>query len=169
MSATARSLKDGGATDPLLKFRRAQVDDAATLTAIALAGKQYWGYPAEWMTLWRPDLTITPQYIRFEAVQIAEKLGETVGFVGLSTGGNGRHLEHLWLWPDYIGRGYGRALFNEAVRIARQEGETELWINSDPNAEPFYLKMGAARIGQEIYELPGAVRREVPLLVYRVG
>ena len=152
-----------------LEFRRAVPDDASLLSEIAFAGKQHWGYPPKWMELWRPDLVVTPHYIRSETVQVAECDGEVIGFTGLSTQDGGRHIEHLWLQPVYIGRGFGRALFEEAVRLAREEGITQLFVSSDPNAEAFYLKMGATRIGQEIYQLPGGIRREVPLLVYYLG
>jgi GNAT superfamily N-acetyltransferase len=151
-----------------LEFRRARSEDAPRLTEIAFVGKGYWGYPAEWMELWRHDLIVTTQYIRTEAVQVAEFAGEVVGFVGLSAGDEGRHIEHLWLKPEYIGRGFGRKLFEEAAHVAWTEGVIKLFIRSDPNAEGFYLKMGATRIGEEIYELPGAVHRAVPLFVYQV-
>lgn len=153
---------------PTPLFRRARSDEAALLTAIALAGKQYWGYPTEWMEAWRHDLTVFPAYLEDQPVAVAEVAGEMVGFVGLSMAANGRHLEHLWLRPAQIGRGLGRALFEEGVRLARAAGETELRIKSDPNAEPFYLKMGAVRTGQEVYHLLGKIRREVPLLVYKL-
>jgi GNAT superfamily N-acetyltransferase len=153
---------------PLLLFRRAEAQDAELLTEIALAGKRYWGYPEEWMAEWRPDLTVTPGYIGSQPVSVAELAGEVVGFAGLSTLEGRRYLEHLWLRPNHIGRGFGRALFLEAVREARAAGVTELRIKSDPNAEPFYLKMGAVRTGLEVYELLGKFHREVPLLVYKL-
>jgi len=153
---------------PLLLFRRAEAQDAELLTEIALAGKRHWGYPEEWMAEWRPDLTVTPGYIRSQLVSVAELAGEVVGFAGLSTLEGHRYLEHLWLRPNHIGRGFGRALFLEAVREARAAGVTELRIKSDPNAEPFYLKMGAVRTGLEVYELLGKFHREVPLLVYKL-
>ncbi len=153
---------------PPLLFRRAEAQDAALLTEIALAAKQHWGYPDEWMAKWRHDLAVTPGYIRSQPVQVAELEGEVVGFAGLSMLEGNRYLEHLWLRPKHIGRSFGRALFLEAVRQARAAGVTELRIKSDPNAESFYLKMGAVRTGLEVYELLGKFRREVPLLVYQL-
>jgi len=41
-------------------------------------------------------------------------------------------------------------------------------IESDPNAEGFYLRMGARRIGIKAAEVDG-VQRELPVLVYEVG
>jgi GNAT superfamily N-acetyltransferase len=151
-----------------IEFRPAKTEDAARLTGIALAGKAYWNYPAEWLELWRQDLVVTPAYIRAEPVSVGECEGLIVGFTGLSSGEHGRHIEHLWLEPRYIGCGFGRRLFEEAVRLAREEAVAELFVESDPNAEGFYLKMGAERMGQEVYFLPGGIRREVPRLVYRL-
>jgi len=151
---------------PPLLFRRAEAADAPRLTAIALAGKQHWGYPDDWLAEWRPDLTITAGYLASQPVRVAELAGKVIGFAGLSMLEGRRHLEHLWLQPGLIGRGYGRALFQEAVRAARAVGDTELRIKADPNAEPFYLKMGAVRVGLDVYYLLGKHRREVPLLRY---
>jgi GNAT superfamily N-acetyltransferase len=153
-----------------LLFQPAQASDAALLTDMALAGKRHWKYPEDWIELWRYDLTITPAYIAAQPVRMAVWDGTAIGFVGLSTaeGGRHRHLEHLWLRPRCIGCGFGHQLFKEAVRMAREEGTSELRISSDPNAEGFYLKMGAIRIGTESYELPGRILREIPLLLYIV-
>jgi GNAT superfamily N-acetyltransferase len=153
---------------PTPVFRRAQPQDAVALTQIALAAKQSWGYPDEWMAEWRADLTITPGYIGASPVWVAELEGTAAGFLGLVRTDGHWHLEHLWVRPAWHGRGLGRALFNEAVRQARAVGATELHIKSDPNAEPFYLKMGAVRTGVEVYELLGKFRREVPQLRFRL-
>ncbi|MEI6106555.1 MAG: GNAT family N-acetyltransferase [Opitutae bacterium] len=151
-----------------LRFRRAEVQDAALLTEIALAGKRHWGYPDDWMAQWRFDLTVAPAYLHHELVVVAELEGAVVGFAGLSELEGSRYLEHLWLRPGMIGRGFGRAIFEEIVRQARAENITELQIKSDPNAAPFYLKMGAVCQGSEVYWLLGKFRREVPLLAYSV-
>jgi GNAT superfamily N-acetyltransferase len=151
---------------PTPVFRRARSDEAAALTEIALAAKQSWGYPDEWLAAWRADLTLTADYIRAQPVVVAELDGTIAGFFGLERKDGDWHLEHLWLRPVFIGRGLGRELFAAAVRLARAGGAAELRIRSDPNAEPFYLKMGAVRAGQEAYLLLGKIPREVPLLVY---
>jgi GNAT superfamily N-acetyltransferase len=147
-----------------LQFRRALIADAALLSGIARAAKQYWGYPPEWMEAWAEVLTITPEYLQAQPVCVAEQAGQAVGFFGLRGAEDGWHLEHLWVRPAFVRRGYGRELFTEARRLARQAGATELLIKSDPNAEAFYLRMGAVRTGQEVYLLLGRIRRELPEL-----
>ncbi|HSX12060.1 MAG TPA: GNAT family N-acetyltransferase [Rhabdochlamydiaceae bacterium] len=58
-------------------------------------------------------------------------------------------LSHLFLKPEYIGHGYGRALFEEAMRAARDELHWEaLFWESFPKAVGFYKKMGAQQVGE---------------------
>ncbi len=151
-----------------LRFRRAQAKEADLLTALAGEAKRHWGYPAEWMKEWRNELTVTPDYVTTQPVYVGEMKAEIVGFFGLKLLDSGQHLEHLWLRPAFIGLGLGRLLFAEAVEKARDLGVTELRIKSDPNAEAFYLKMGAVRIGSEVYQMLDNIRREVPYLAFYI-
>jgi hypothetical protein len=41
-------------------------------------------------------------------------------------------------------------------------------IESDPNAEGFYLRMGARRIGENVYEIEGR-KRKLPLLTVEIS
>jgi GNAT superfamily N-acetyltransferase len=57
-------------------------------------------------------------------------------------------LADLFLEPEVIGTGLGRALWEHAVTSARRAGFHTLTLESDPHAERFYLRMGAERIGE---------------------
>jgi GNAT superfamily N-acetyltransferase len=140
--------------------------DAAALTALALAGKRHWGYPEAWLEAWRGLLTITPDYLTTHVVCCAEdETGQVVGFYGLQRDGGRCLLDDLFLAPALIGSGLGRQLFAHAAQTARALGATELLIESDPNAEGFYLHMGAQRVGETVSRLTGT-ERVVPLLRY---
>lgn len=150
-----------------MQIRAAQTDEAEALTALCRAAKRHWGYPAAWMEVWADDLRLTVDYLACEPVGVGVVAGRGVGFFGLRSEPGRWHLEHLWVEPAEIGRGYGRQLFAAAVAAARHRGVLELHIKSDPHAEPFYLRLGAVRRALQVYELLGT-RREVPLLVYAV-
>jgi hypothetical protein len=62
---------------------------------------------------------------------------------------------------------YGRALFDHAIRRAASLGAEVLGIESDPNAEGFYRRMGATRVGEIDYPIDEQ-RRALPLLVVEV-
>jgi hypothetical protein len=71
----------------------------------------------------------------------------------------------MFLEPRAIGRGYGRLMWNKAVEQANQAGFSRLTIESDRFAEPFYLAMGARRIGTTRSPVDGA---PLPLLQLRL-
>ena len=144
---------------------RAKPEDAAPLTAIAFAAKRYWGYPESWIGSWRDVLTIRPEFIASHEAYAAILDGRPVGFYALDREEDRLSLAHLWVLPDSMGRGVGRALFLHAVQRVRELGGRELEIESDPNAEGFYQRMGAHRVGVDIKEIDGQ-RRELPILIY---
>jgi GNAT superfamily N-acetyltransferase len=150
----------------LVTIRPAVSADAEALTALALAGKGHWGYPESWLEAWRESLTITPAYLAANVVLCAEDApGRIVGFYSLEREGAHLRLENLFLAPSHIGGGLGRQLFEHAVRTARTLGATELRLDADPNAEGFYLRMGAERIGETRSNRTGT-ERIIPLLRY---
>ena len=147
-------------------IRPAALAEAGTLTALAQAGKRHWGYSEAWMEIWRKSLSFTPDYVTAHLVFCAEdETGQVIGFYALERDNGQLRLEHLWLVPQRIGCGLGRQLFEHAARTAATQGATELFIEADPNAEGFYLRMGAQRIGETVSRLTGT-ERIVPELRY---
>ena len=146
---------------------RARPEDAGILTHIAVAAKRHWGYPESWMASWRELLTIRPEFIASHETYSAIIDGQAVGFYGLRCGGGKLQLEHLWVLPAAMRCGVGRALFAHARERARALGFQSLEIESDPNAEGFYERMGARRIGANIMELEGQCR-ELPVFIYKI-
>jgi GNAT superfamily N-acetyltransferase len=147
-------------------IRRAAPADAGGLTAIAHAAKRRWGYPETWIRLWRRDLTLTRHFIASHCVQCATLNGRIVGFYALSREGATFDLEHMWVDPGRMGEGVGARLFRHAIERVRGSGGDRLQIASDPNAEGFYRRMGARRIG-EIPSSPAG--RTLPVLVVDVS
>jgi GNAT superfamily N-acetyltransferase len=155
------------AFEEIMTIVRAQPDDAAVLTGIAFAAKRHWGYPEKWIESWRDALTIQPEFIASHGIFAAILDGRTVGFYALGRKDHRLDLQHLWVLPDVMGRGVGRSLFLHGLERARTWGCRELEIESDPNAEGFYLHMGAHRVGVNIKELDGQ-RRELPVLIFEI-
>jgi GNAT superfamily N-acetyltransferase len=77
-----------------------------------------------------------------------KEVGFALFFHNYSTfvGRAGIHLEDLFVWPEYRGKGYGKALFCEVARIAKERkcGRME-WtcLNWNTPSINFYLSMGA--------------------------
>lgn len=149
-------------------IRRATRADAPILTDIAHAAKRHWGYPDDWMALWRDALTITPHDITEHVVYVAEVDGVTAAFSALTGAGARWELDHFWVHPAFIGRGIGRQMFRHAAaHLARHAPGAILGIESDPHAEAFYLRMGARRVREVTRDWQGR-RRTLPHLEFTV-
>lgn len=149
--------------DSEIEIGRVSPEDADALTRIAFAAKRYWGYPERWVLQWSEALTITPEFVRDNEVYAAVVGGEPFGFHALAGTGHELELEHLWVSPAWIGSGAGRLLFEHAMDGAASLGAKHVEIEADPNAEGFYLRMGARRTGENVYQIEGH-RRVLPLL-----
>jgi GNAT superfamily N-acetyltransferase len=141
-----------------LKIRKAVNQEAATLTQIAHDAKRHWGYPEHWIQHWHEDLTISSDFISNNQVYVAECESEIVGFYALVVGDRQAELEHMWVAPKHIGTGVGKELFIHAMQVAAGDNISEVEISADPNAEGFYKRMGARRIGEVTSEFDGQTR-----------
>ena len=141
-----------------MEIRRASSDEAAALTQIAHDAKRHWGYPEHWLTHWQDDLTISPEFVAANQVYVAESEGEPVGFYALIIRKEKAELDHLWVAPAHIGTGVGKQMFLHAMQYAARRNISEVEILSDPNAEGFYRKQGAHRIGEAVSEIDGQPR-----------
>ena len=73
-------------------------------------------------------------------------------------------LSLMFVDPTAIGRGAGRLLFRAAVDLARRLGARVMPILADPNAAPFYERMGARFVAHAPSDaIPG---RTLPLYEY---
>jgi GNAT superfamily N-acetyltransferase len=154
------------ASSPNIHFRPAASADAEAATALACRAKASWGYPPEWLALWREALTITPEYLAMHQGLVAVRGNDLVGICVLESRGEEASLEHVWIAPDHQGRGIGRTLVERALEVARDAGIAKVRVESDPFAEPFYLHLGAQRVGAVAAPAPGAPERILPLLEF---
>jgi GNAT superfamily N-acetyltransferase len=150
-----------------MRIRQAWPGEAGELSALALRSKGYWGYDEAFLAACREELSLADDGLAERRAVVAE--GEDGGLLGLATlEGEPPHgeLGMLFVDPPAIGRGVGRALFRQVAETARATGFQRLSIDADPNAEPFYLAMGAVRVGEvPSGSVPG---RLLPLLEYRL-
>jgi GNAT superfamily N-acetyltransferase len=141
-------------------IRPAVPAEAPTISTLAIRSKAHWGYTPERMAVFGLELTIAPEQIVPRRTHVLTVAGALRGFYTLKPRGRGvLELEHLFVDPAYLRRGYGTALFRHACRTAAAAGCRKLGIQSDPHAAGFYRKQGA----QLIREIPSSIRgRSLP-------
>ena len=87
------------------------------------------------------------------AVVDGREVGFALFFYNFSTfvGHSGLYLEDLFIWPEYRGKGYGKALLLHLTKIARERkcGRME-WTCLDWNRPSidFYLSLGAVPMNE---------------------
>jgi GNAT superfamily N-acetyltransferase len=141
-----------------IRIRRAEPDEAPVLTEIAHAAKRHWGYPETWIEHWRDDLTITREFIARSEMYVAVFNDQMVGCCALVRTESNAELEHMWIRPEHMGNGVGKALFRHARERARELNLSVMELSADPNAEGFYQRMGAERCGEVQSEVDGLPR-----------
>jgi GNAT superfamily N-acetyltransferase len=128
----------------VISIRKAEAGEAQALTALCLRSKAHWGYDADFMRLCVPSLTVSEQSIAEGRVLVAIGDGNrVVGTASVLRDGDDGELGLMFVDPSAIGGGIGRALFDEAVELARRLGYRRMTILADVNAAPFYERMGA--------------------------
>ena len=143
-------------------LRAARTEEAATLTALCTRSKRHWGYDDDFMARCAKSLAVPDQAIARGDVQVAvDARGQPLGTAQLSPPfDDAIELDKLFVDPPVIGHGVGAALLRWAMDETRARGAKRLVILADPNAAPFYEKMGARFLRMAPSDaLPG---RELP-------
>ena len=149
----------------MASIRNAKPGEGAGLSALCVRSKAHWGYDAEFMRLCTAALTVSEASIAAGRVLVAtDAAGRTIGTVSVAEDGDMAELALMFVDPPAIGGGTGRTLFEEAVRLARRLGYRRMAILADPNAAPFYERMGARFVRNAPSDaIPG---RTLPLYEY---
>jgi GNAT superfamily N-acetyltransferase len=144
----------------MVTVRQARAGEAETLTALCIRSKAHWGYDARFMRLSQASLTISDADIASARVLVAEQ-SAVLGVARVEPDGE---LGLMFVDPSAMGRGAGRLLFRAAVELARRLGAQVMPILADPNAAPFYERMGARFVAHAPSDaIPG---RMIPLYEY---
>ena len=153
-------------------IRLATIEEAAALTRLSIASKRHWRYPEHYYDIFKKELAITPDYIEKNTVFVFEQKKTLIGFysvvileqdleTALITIEKGSWLDHMFIAPQFIGRGIGRQLFAHLKSWCGSSGVKTIRLLADPNAQGFYEKMGC----RYIEEYPSTIaKRTTPLL-----
>jgi GNAT superfamily N-acetyltransferase len=142
----------------MITIQRATPEQAAELNAVTLAAKRHWNYPEKWIQFWLPTLVISPEYIQENETWVAVQGDRCIAYYSLKEEDESLWLDNLWVLPEFMGQGIGRDLFQHALERSRILGATIMGVVSDPNAQKFYEKMGARKVGEYQTEIDGQPR-----------
>ena len=121
--------------------------DLPDLSELCMRSKAYWGYDADFMAACVEELTVTQADLDTGALITARIDGALAGMAQVGPLNDDADLLCLYVDPPFIGQGVGRVLFDWCLAQARAMGAARLMIEADPNAAPFYQRMGAHVVG----------------------
>ena len=142
-----------------VQIRRATRDDAQTvydLRKAAILAQCTGCYPAADLDIW----TAGPMSDAFAAniaarCHVVEVDGEVVG-MGMLDVTSGQ-VDAVFVRPDAMGKGVGRAMMGFVEQQARELGLTQLCLDSTLNAAPFYRSVGFSGDAVSVYESPRGI------------
>jgi len=138
----------------MLRYENANDSDAEILTEMAFTSKQHWGYSDAQMESWRSDLTVTKDYIAKNEVVKIYHANELIGFYSILDG-EPAEVDHLWLLPNFIRRGFGVVIFNAIRESVANRGQLVFHLVAEPHAKGFYDRMGGIVIRSFESKIPG--------------
>jgi len=146
-------------TDTVVRIRHAEATEAPALEALQRRSSAVWPEYREPLAA-HPDAIELPQaFIDNGWVRVA--LGEDgtpIGFSVLIPGdGQAHELDGLFVEPDHMGRGVGRALIEDAAARTEREGAERMEVTAGP-AQGFYEKVGFHVVGPAETRFGTAVR-----------
>jgi GNAT superfamily N-acetyltransferase len=130
-----------------LLIRSPKVEEVRDLTELCLRSKAVWGYDAAFMDACRVELTLRPDDLSTSRIAVAERAGAILGVAQVKQIGQEADLAKLFVEPSALRGGIGKVLFAWATDAARSMGATRLAIEADPDAAPFYRRLGARDAG----------------------
>ncbi|MTH17028.1 GNAT family N-acetyltransferase [Flavobacterium sp. LC2016-01] len=130
-------------------IQKANITDNEILTTITKKSKAYWGYSAEQIQKWDKNLTISQDYIRENTVFKLVDNDLIIGYYSyIFENEKEVKLDNLFILPEHIGKGFGKHLLLDFLSRMKEEKTERIILDSEPNAEEFYAKMGFVKIGE---------------------
>jgi GNAT superfamily N-acetyltransferase len=142
-----------------VRIRDARRDEAAVLEALQRRSSDVWEQYREQLAA-HPDVIELPQaFIDNGWVRVAADEDDTpFGFsVVIPDDGAADELDGLFVEPEHMGRGVGRALVEDAVTRSSARGANALEVTAGP-AQGFYERTGFRVIGDAQTRFGPAVR-----------
>ena len=128
-------------------IRPPEVEELPALSALCFRSKAVWGYDHAFMEACRKELAVEAGDLQSTLIAVAEEDGQLLGLAQIRVRGREADLLKLFVEPTGLRGGIGRALFAWAADSAAQQGADRLIIEADPDAAPFYRRMGAEDAG----------------------
>jgi streptomycin 6-kinase len=148
-------------------LKQAAIEHIDNINTLLRLSKRHWGYDDDFLDRFMQGFNIKVPYLQQHDIKLVYLDNTLIGFFNfIINKDSALELDNFFLHPDYIGKGHGRQMWNLCCQYAEQLGFKDFIIWSDPNAEPFYKKMGCEKIGER--PSPTMPNRFPPILQFKL-
>jgi N-acetylglutamate synthase-like GNAT family acetyltransferase len=133
----------------VLTLVSAEPSDLEKINSLMVASKAHWGYDEAFMKKFREQDAHDAESFAGSILRLAYCGNELIGFFGFIGHENEIELDSFFIHPRYIGKGYGRKLWQHCLATMRELGYNSFFILTDPYATGFYSNMGCVEIARE--------------------
>jgi GNAT superfamily N-acetyltransferase len=149
-----------------VKIRPFQRGEGARLREVAVEAKVHWGYDRGLVEEWVGGGDFSDDALLARNAFVAEQAGRIVAWGAAFLNGSRMWLDDLWVMPDAMGRGIGRALFGRALDMAREQGAAALEWEAELHAVGFYRRLGGRYVRDTE---PGLFGPSGPVMAIELG
>ena len=139
----------------------AHFSDAKAITELTLRSKNYWNYGEAQIEAWYEELEVSEAFIHSNAVYKLLAHDKIAGFYAYTLESHSAVLEFLFIAPEYIGKGIGKALMNHFLQEMHLHKVSVITLDADRHAEGFYQKFGFVTVEQRPSTIAG---RYLPIM-----
>jgi GNAT superfamily N-acetyltransferase len=147
-----------------IEIRDAALDEIPQLEALQLRASLVAPDYREALAAHPEVIHLPPTYVSEQRTRIAMVDGRVAGFsVVLPVHGAACELDGLFVEPDLMRKGIGRALIADVVERARAHGVRHIGVIANPTAIDFYTKVGFERGEDAMTQFGPAFRMHLEL------
>ncbi|WP_040192942.1 GNAT family N-acetyltransferase [Clostridium culturomicium] len=143
------------------KIRSASSKEDEILTSIAAESEAYWGYDEEFMEIYKIIYNVTSEIISENLAYVLEDEGDIIGFYVVIQEAYLGEVEYFYIKPRYMGKGYGRIMWEHMIDLCESFGILEIELVTSPQAKEFYINMGAVVVSEVLSQVNS---RKIPKL-----
>lgn len=129
-------------------LRKADINDVDYLSELVYNSENSLNFDENYMCIFKDKYNVNKEFIENSYSFCMVQDEEILGFLGLQENEATFELEFFYIKSDYIGKGYGKIMFQLLIEECKASNIKEFNLVTSPESMNFYTKLGAVKIGE---------------------
>ena len=128
--------------------RKADVNELNTLSELVYNSEKSLGFDENYMRIFKDKYNVNKEFLENSYSYCMFDKERLVGFFALQNNNKIFELEFFYIKSDFIGKGYGKIMFEFLIEKCKELNIKEFYLVTSPESMKFYKKLGAVEIGE---------------------